>query len=436
MSRSASDVSIITVNWNGKEHLENLLPSLLSLRAREIIVVDNGSDDGSVEWIRSQHPTVRVLENSTNQGFCQPNNLAASAARGSVLAMINNDAKADPKWLQAGLERLTGEVRCVASRILNWEGDRIDYNGSSLQYLGYALQKDIGRLISEVSDGDRVLFPCGGAMLIERDYFLDLGGFDEDFFAVYEDVDLGWRIWIQGGEVVLAPDSVVYHRGHGTLSQHPDSKMRYLMHRNALLTILKNYEHEFLRKVFPAALILAVRRAILLSGVRRNSFYLWDEPARLPARHVDRIDGLCHLVAVDDVLRTLPQTMRKRERVQQRRERSDSEILRLFDDPFRTIVRDPDYVEGEIELQRLFDLDSLFQAKPDFEVLSLLPDQMQEELKGLRRELQWIRTVGESVRLHPMAGGGGAGFRKLFQIWRMDGLRGALRWVRGKSRAV
>lgn len=436
MSRSASDVSVITVNWNGKEHLENLLPSLLSLRAREIIVVDNGSDDGSVEWIRSQHPTVRVLENETNQGFCQPNNRGAREAKAPILAMINNDARAHPDWLQAGLERLSGDARCVASRILNWNGDRIDYNGSSLQYLGYALQKDIGRLVSEVSTEDRALFPCGGAMLIERDYFLDLGGFDEDYFAVYEDVDLGWRIWIEGGEVALAPDSVIYHRGHGTLSRHPDARMRYLMHRNALLTILKNYEDDSIRRVFPAALILAVRRAVLLSGVQRNSFYLWDAAARLPARHVDRVDGLSHLVAVDDVLRMLPEAMRKREAVQRRRKRSDAEILRLFGDPFRTIVHDPDYAEGEIELQRLLDLDSLFQAKPDISPLPLLPVQLREEVEGLRRELKRMRTVGAGAWLHPPAGQGGSRLRRLFRIWRAGGIREALRWFRGKSRAV
>ena len=277
MSPSPGDVSVVTVNWNGKSHLSTLLPPLLALKPGEVIVVDNGSTDGSQEFLRKRYPQVQLLENGMNLGFAQPCNLGATAARGSCIAFINNDMRPEPYWLTAALEKLDARTPCVASRILDWEGRRIDYNGSSLHYLGYGLQQDLGLPVEEAPHRGQVLFPCGGAMLVDRKVFLDLGGFDPDYFALFEDVDLGWRLWLAGHRVVMASDSMVRHRGHATLETKAPEKTRYLIHRNALLTIFKNYEEENFRKIVPLALILAMKRAVHFSGVRKESFYLWSE---------------------------------------------------------------------------------------------------------------------------------------------------------------
>ena len=171
-----------------------------------------------------------------------------------------------------------------------------------------------------------------------------------------------------GGQVLLAEDSVVYHRGHSTFEAHPDEKTRYLMHRNALLTIVKNYEQETLRKVLPLAIALGIKRAVLLSGVVKESFYLWEN-ARWrfsredPNATYQMIDALNHLVALDDVLDHLPETLRKREQIQGMRSREDTEIFSLFRDPFRTIVDDPAYRRKESELLELAGLDSVFDRK-------------------------------------------------------------------------
>ena len=277
MSPSPGDVSVVTVNWNGKSHLSTLLPPLLALGPGEVIVVDNGSADGSQGFLRKRYPQVRLLENGVNRGFAQPCNLGAETARGSHVAFINNDMRPEPDWLTAALGKLDAQTPCVASRILDWEGRRIDYNGSSLHYLGYGLQEDPGLPVEEAPRRDQVLFPCGGAMLVDRRVFLEVGGFDPDFFALFEDVDLGWRLWLAGHRVVMAPDSVVRHRGHATLETQAPEKTRYLMHRNALLTIFKNYDEENFRKIVPLALVLSVKRAVHFSGVRKESFYLWSE---------------------------------------------------------------------------------------------------------------------------------------------------------------
>ena len=279
MPPSPGDVTVVTVNWNGKSHLSTLLPPLLALEPGEVIVVDNGSTDGSQEFLRRRYPQVRLLENGVNRGFAQPCNLGAETARGSCVAFINNDMRPEPDWLAAALEKLDARTPCVASRILDWEGRRIDYNGSSLHYLGYGIQQDVGMKVEKAPRRDQVLFPCGGAMLMDRRVFLELGGFDPDYFALFEDVDLGWRLWLAGYRVVLAPESVVRHRGHATLETQSPEKTRYLIHRNALLTIFKNYDEENFRKILPLALVLAVKRAVHFSGVRKESFYLWSDDA-------------------------------------------------------------------------------------------------------------------------------------------------------------
>jgi GT2 family glycosyltransferase len=436
MSRSASEVTVVSVNWNGREHLRHLLPTLASVRPGEILLVDNGSTDGSQAFVREQHPEVRILQNDINRGFAHPVNMAAREAKGKYLALVNNDMRVHPDWLAAALERITPSTPCVACRILDWDGKHIDYNGSSLQYLGYALQRDIGRLVEEVRADDRVLFPCGGAMLIEREFFLAQAGFDEDYFAIFEDVDLGWRIWISGFEVAYSPDSLVFHRGHGTFDRHPNEKMRYLMHRNALMTILKNYEDAVFRKVLPLAVILAVKRAVIFSGAEKESFYLWaDVRKRLDARDLiaqaQFIDALNHLVVLDDLFESLPGLMEKRQRVQAGRRRSDKEILNLFTDPFRTIVEDSDYLETENRYREWLNLDCFFEAATgsrnrDPEVSA---DQLRSRMESLRRQLAGLRWTESMALQHPPSFKPGI-TRRIVSAYRRNGLKEICRLLR------
>ena len=406
MSPSASDVTIITVNWNGRIHLEKLLPSLLEQGAGEIIVVDNGSVDDSVAFLETSYPEVKILKNPVNRGFSQPNNLAARKANGRILAFINNDMKADPDWVRKGIRKLE-TCSCVSSRILDWEGKHIDFNGSSLQYLGYALQKDTGQLLNSVSgDGGEILFPCGGSMFIKRDTFLESGGFDEDFFAIYEDVDLGWRLWITGHKVVLDPESIVYHRGHATFQTQDNSRMRYLMHRNAMLTILKNYSEENIKKIFPMALMMAVRRAVRCSGVRKESLYLWEAASRSleagdKAVQISNLDAFNHLVAVEDAIKMIPSILEKRLEIQKKRQVDDNQVLRLFEDPLRPIVEDSEYVSTEAELLEMLGMDSMFNLE-DYSrkgrKFSSAEGQAEANCAKELRALQWL---GGYALAHP-----------------------------------
>ena len=440
MSPSPGDVTVVTVNWNGKSHLSTLLPPLLALKPGEVIVVDNGSTDGSREFLRKRYPQVQLLENGINLGFAQPCNLGAGAARGSHVAFINNDMRPEPDWLVAALEKLDARTPCVACRILDWEGRRIDYNGSSLHYLGYGLQEDLGLPAEEAARREEVLFPCGGAMLVDREVFLEVGGFDPDYFALFEDVDLGWRLWLAGHRVGMAPDSVVRHRGHATLETRAPEKTRYLIHRNSLLTIFKNYEEENFRKILPLALILSVKRAVHFSGVRKESFYLWSE-MRHKLEEGDAnarsrlLDSLNHLVAVDDVLQSLPRLLEKRRRVQALRRRSDREIMELFGDPLRRIVEDPGYVKEELELLESLELGSLLDLGPSSAWLDSLPGALREEIRTLEKELRGLRWLGSQAGMHPPDPPGLVA--RFFRAVRREGLRVAcLRAIDYVNRAV
>ncbi|RPI28326.1 MAG: glycosyltransferase family 2 protein [Acidobacteria bacterium] len=431
MSPSACDVSVITVNWNGKDHLETLLPSLTVLQPREIILVDNGSSDGSQEFVRTRYPQVKILQNSVNQGFAQPNNLAAETAAGQYLAFINNDMRVDGKWLTAALARLSGRVVCVGSRILDWQGEKIDFNGSSLQYLGYAVQRDVGLPAETASNPDRILFACGGAMVVDREVFRRTGGFDEDYFAIFEDVDLGWRLWLAGHEIAFAPESLAFHKGHSTFKTQANEKMRYLMHRNALLTVLKNYEDEAFRKIFPLAVVMAIKRAVLFSGVEKERFYLWA-PARQRLDHGDRsahfqiLDALNHLVALDDVLENLPSLLRKRATVQAMRQRPDTEIFNLFVDPFRTIVEQAEYLNVEKTNLDMFEISKLFEPFGCPPAVQDGKDQLEEKVALLRRELKTLQWQESQVSAHPVSLAS-SGLRRFIRTCRTEGFAAAWR---------
>ena len=434
MSLSASDVTIITVNWNGRAHLEDLMPSLVSQGAGEIIVVDNGSTDDSIPFLEQNYPAVKILKNPTNKGFAQPNNLAAKTATGKILALINNDMKAHPDWITAGLHRLR-DSDCAASRILSWDGSRIDFNGSSLQYLGYALQEDTGKLLSEITGSrQEILFPCGGAMLIPKEIFLEAGGFDEDFFAIFEDVDLGWRLWLMGFRITLASDSIVYHKGHATFQTRNNAKMRYLMHRNALMTVLKNYDDAKVSRIFPMALMMAVRRAVRCSGVKKESFYIWEDALQdLESGSEDlqalRLDAFNHLVALDDAIAMLPGILEKRRGIQGRRAKSDEQIFSLFRDPLRPIVEDSGYIEKEAQLLEMLGLGNLFDVDAYRAKAQIYHSSREEAVERSRRELLALQWLGGYSLLHPPENINrpGSRIRKFMDTSRVNGFRSAVR---------
>lgn len=339
------NASVAIVNWNGRVHLEQCLPSVFALDypagALECVVVDNGSTDGSREWLAANWPQVRLVANPENRGFAAGANGAATAATGEVVAFLNNDCRVAPTWLRSLVDALASEqVVAAGSRMLDWDGGRIDFDGAAMNFHGHGSNRGFGRPTADAHqrDPEPSLFACGGAMAVDRTAFLAAGGFDDEYFAYFEDVDLGWRLWVRGERVVHVPAAVAYHRHRG--SGMEAARWRYLLERNALATVFKNYDDTSLALVLPAARALLEARAELADGATRD--------------------------AHRDALRTfdaeLPGWREARARVQAGRRRPDAEIVPLFREPFRPSAFGRAYWETQCRLVRAYDLARVFGA--------------------------------------------------------------------------
>lgn len=360
------DVSVVVLNFNGKHFLEDCLTSLEAQNYPadrfEVVFVDNGSSDDSVAFVRGRWPKVRVLSLEQNLGFAGGINAGVKAAKGEYVALINNDAKAHPDWLKQGLAGFkTIDVAMVASKILTLDGKTIDFAGGALSFYGHGFK--VG--VNEPDDGryDRpgeTLFASGCGLFMPQALFLQVGGFDDSYFAFFEDVDLGWRLWALGYRVLYQPASVVYHRHHGTAEALGHERERFLLERNALMTIMKNYQGATLDKILGPALMLTLERGMIYSEIDRVKYNLARKTSgeQLGDEKVSALT-MAHVLAVSEVVRNLPAIMQKREMVQQVRLRTDSEILALFLRPLTPNVDHPDFsrafqdVISELKVEKL-----------------------------------------------------------------------------------
>lgn len=264
-------IAVVILSWNGRHHLETCLAALASQRdpgvAWEILVLDNGSTDGTADWLRKQWPKVRLIASPVNLGFCGGNNrLAAEAADFDALALLNNDTRPAPGWLAALVDALRSapdDVAAVSGKIVDWAGERLDFGRGLMTFDGHAFQLDFRRPLDRArvpAAGEELLFACGGNMLVRRASFLEAGGFDESYFAYLEDVDLGWRLWSGGERVIFAPDAVVHHRSNATSDLLGLYNRGFLFERNAFLTAYKNYEPGVWERIMPVLMLTLVAR--------------------------------------------------------------------------------------------------------------------------------------------------------------------------------
>ena len=258
-------VSVAVLSWNGRSHLEVCLPALSRQLPPgcewEVLVLDNGSTDGTGDWVRRHHPQVCLISSPVNLGFCAGNNRLVAEAEGDAIAFLNNDTRPRPEWLGALVDALDSapeDVAAISGRIVDWTGERLDFARGVLTFDGHAFQQDFGAPLDEVelpAAGTELLFACGGNMIVRRESFLEAGAFDEDYFAYLEDVDLGWRLWAGGERVLFEPGAVVHHRSMATSQLLGNENRGFLFERNAFLTAYKNYEADLWRQLAPAILL-------------------------------------------------------------------------------------------------------------------------------------------------------------------------------------
>jgi hypothetical protein len=336
-------VSVVIPTYNNLALLRECLRSVRDMDypadRLEVTVVDNGSGDGTYRAVHMPELGVRCVRLEQNTGFAAACNRGAAESSGDYVAFLNDDALADPQWLNQMFEALDdaepGTV-CVASRIMSRDGKEIEFNGASSNLFGVGRPRSVWGwpdAPQPPGKGSPILFASGGAMLVHRRTFLDVGGFDPNFFAYFEDVDLGWRLWVLGHRVVYAPDAVVRHIGGATGTRQPAHRRYTLWECNSLATVLKNYESGNMERLLSGALLLLYKRALLAAGdaLQREDYNLGGPKDDNPA-NVERLPrvSVAHLAAIDRFNSLLPVLMEERRRIQAARVRPDREVLPLL----------------------------------------------------------------------------------------------------------
>jgi len=305
-------VSIIIVNWNGKQHLKRCLSSLEKTNypsdRYEVVFVDNCSTDGSVDFVKANFPRVKVVVFEKNYGFAKGNNLSVKHTIGEYLVFLNNDTEVTADWLIELVDvSITNAVPICASKTLFMNNpSRVHYCGANFAINGRGSSSAFSRKNSEFLTAFYTGYPCATSMLIKKDVFLKLGGFDTDYFACLDDTDLGWRAWLFGYKVLCCPSSVVYHAVGGTTGMARVTPIRAFQGtKNALMNILKNLQFKNLVNGLVVAIVydfveflLLIKRMDIKCANNKVKAYFW-------------------------ALKNLPSIMRKRYIVQKKRKISD-----------------------------------------------------------------------------------------------------------------
>jgi GT2 family glycosyltransferase len=263
---SAPTASIVIVSWNGRPYLEPCLNAVAAQQGveAETIVVDNGSSDGTAEFVRERFPWVRLIPLAENRGFAGGNNAGVREARGRVVVLLNNDTVAEPGWLAALLRgREGGGADALASSQIVYMHDPrvIDSAGDGLVRWGGAFKRHHGASVDAAAESREVFGVCGAACAIPRAVFDELGGFDEDFFALHEDVDLSYRARLLGYPCVYVADAVVRHHGSATLGRISEFAV-FHGQRNLEWMYFKNTPGSLLWRTLPGHVIYTAAAAI------------------------------------------------------------------------------------------------------------------------------------------------------------------------------
>jgi N-acetylglucosaminyl-diphospho-decaprenol L-rhamnosyltransferase len=318
----------VVVNHNGRRYLDDCLAALLDQRLDggfEVILVDNGSADGSAAYVRGRWPKVRVVEAGANRGFAGGNNLGIEQANGHHLVLINNDTRARAGWLAALVAAAESDPRAgaVTPKLVYMDRPHVIQNaGSLLLSDGSGADRGAGEEDrGQLDQPEEVFGLCGCGALLRREMLADVGTFDEDFFAYYEDTDLSWRMRLRGWRVLYEPAAVVEHVHSGT-SVEWSPFFTFHVDRNRLFMILKNAPSAFVARSFARFAVQSARagaRALLRRGRRRPA-------AGGGTGGVSR--SRIHLQVAASLLKHLAPMLARRRRIRRGRAVADAEIAR------------------------------------------------------------------------------------------------------------
>ncbi|TAE88631.1 MAG: glycosyltransferase family 2 protein [Bacteroidetes bacterium] len=278
-------VAIVIVHWNRRQLLEQFLPSVMQTTYgnMEVVVADNCSDDDSVQFLQTHYPSVHIVSNDKNYGYAGGYNHALQQVEADYYVLLNNDIEVTPGWLEPIVEVMKSnpKLAAVQPKVLDYHSrNKFEYAGAGGGYIdtfGYAFCR--GRLFESLETDDNqynnattVFWATGACMVVKAAVFKQLKGFDEQFFAHMEEIDLCWRMQLAGYQLMVVPQSTVYHVGGGTLNKQSPQKT-YLNFRNNLIMLTKNLPVSTLCWLIPVRSVLDLLGSIffMMNGLPKYS---------------------------------------------------------------------------------------------------------------------------------------------------------------------
>ncbi len=274
---SKEKAAVVILNFNGKKFLEKFLPGVIAQsEAYQIVVADNASTDDSLSFLKNEYPQVKVLSTGGNFGYAEGYNRALKEVQAEYFILLNSDVEVTPKWIAPILKIMDADPAIAACqpKILDFsQPDKYEYAGAAGGFIdkyGYPfcrgrifdhLEKDYGQYNGNLE----VFWATGACLFVRASAFQQVGGFDGDYFAHMEEIDLCWRLKNLGYKIMAVPESVVYHVGGGTLNK-VSSRKTFLNFRNNLTTLAKNHSPRFL--------FLKIVYRMILDGVAALKFLL------------------------------------------------------------------------------------------------------------------------------------------------------------------
>ncbi len=321
-----STVSLIILNYNGKHFLGPCLASIdrQTRPPDELILVDNGSEDGSQSWIQKNYPNANLIEMGYNSGFSVAMNRGVAESKSDYVALLNNDTECEPQWLDALVDALDthAEIGFCASRMLYFDNrNLINTTGTTLTVAGIVGMRGwLHRASGAYGEKDRVFGSCAGAAIYRRSIYEKMGGFDEDFITYHEDADLDFRLQLAGYPCLYVPEAVIYHHVGGTWKTTGQSNAQRLGQRNQILLLIKNLPVKlWLRLCIP---IIAGHTCLFLMRIRRGY-------------------GFASLLGLLGVIGQLRTTLIKRKHVQESRCVSNAYLISIMDSNWFSSLFEP-----------------------------------------------------------------------------------------------
>jgi GT2 family glycosyltransferase len=261
-------VSVLILNYNGRHHLESCLSSVLNTGYPdlEVLMIDNGSKDDSIEFVGKNFPSVRIVKNSENLGFARGYNSGVEESRGEYLFFLNNDVEIDRNCISHLLKRIQREdVACVSPKMkLYYDRGRINAAGGACDIYGIGWNRGNGELdIGQYDREEEVFYAIGGAMMMKRRVWRVVGSFDERYFAYAEDLDWCWRARLLGYAIVYVPDAIIYHKWRSSFTKRDE--MIFLTEKHWLSNLMSNYRSRTLTNIMPKYLALRLLKLLWIA---------------------------------------------------------------------------------------------------------------------------------------------------------------------------